>query len=82
MITDTYADKKGWRHLYAYNVQTGKEVELAKFYEPLVGNPARCDLHPKLSRDNNYLTVDTTNTGKHGMEVFRINWKEIINATN
>ena len=81
MITDTYADKKGWRHLYAYNIETGKEVELAKFYEPLVGNPARCDLHPKLSRDNNYVTVDTTNTGKHGMEVYRINWAEIINAT-
>lgn len=81
MITDTYADKKGWRHLYAYNVETDKEVELARFYEPLVGNPARCDLHPKLSRDNNYITVDTTNTRKHGMEVYRLNWDEIINAT-
>ena len=81
MITDTYADKKGWRHLYAYNVDTDKQVELARFYEPLVGNPARCDLHPKLSRDNNYVTVDTTNTGKHGMEVYLIDWGKIINAT-
>lgn len=78
MITDTYADKKGWRHLYVYSMETNKEVELARLIEPLVGNPARCDFHPKLSRDNNCLIIDTTYSGKHKMLLFSLNWDLIL----
>jgi len=74
MLTDTYADKNDYRRLLVYNPTTGKCLQIASFYEPLVGNPARCDLHPKLCKDNNYIVVDTTNSGKHQMVMLQLNW--------
>lgn len=77
MLTDTYADENGYRHLTAFNIITHKSLHLLSLYEPLVGNPARCDLHPKLCKDNNIIAVDTTYQGKHNMIVFRLNWDAI-----
>lgn len=77
MITDTYADNNSYRHLIVFDTVTKKFLELGKFYEPLVGNPARCDLHPKLSRDNEFVAVDTTHTGKHQTLLFKLEWEKI-----
>lgn len=74
MLTDTYADNDSYRRLLAFNPKTGKCLKIASLYEPLVGNPARCDLHPKLCKNNNYIVVDTTNSGKHQMIMFKLNW--------
>jgi len=82
MITDTYPDASGYQHLLAYCLETKKCVELAKFYAPLMGNPASCDLHPKLSRDNSIVVVDTAYSGKHRMVAMRLNWDLICNALN
>lgn len=79
MITDTYADPKAYRRLIVYDLHTKKHLVLGKFYEPLVGNPARCDLHPKLCRDNNFVAVDTTNSGKHQTLLFKLEWDKIKN---
>lgn len=80
MITDTYPDKKGIQRLLIYNVQNGETLELAKFEAPLRGNPASCDLHPKLSRDNTYVAVDTAHSGRHQLMLFKIEWSKIIDA--
>ena len=80
MITDTYPDAKGYQHLLAYCPQTRKCVELAKFYAPLKENPASCDLHPKLSRDNKTVVVDTAYTGEHRMTVMNLHWDKISKA--
>jgi len=77
MITDSYPDLKGFRRLVALDLQTKKRVLLAKMYAGLNHTPARCDLHPKLSRDNQYVTIDTAYTGKHRMIVLRLKWDEI-----
>ncbi len=77
MITDTYPDNNGWQRLLIYNMSTGKQLELASFEAPLKGNPASCDLHPKLSRDNQYVTVDTAHSGLHQMFVFKLEWDRI-----
>ena len=77
MLTDTYADRNAYRGLLVFNPATGKCVKIAAFYEPLVGNPARCDLHPKLCKNNDFVVIDTTNTGKHQMMVLQLNWDAI-----
>lgn len=77
MITDTYPDKEHFQHLQVYSPVTRKCLELGKFLAPLEGNPASCDLHPKLSRNNEFLMVDTAYSGKHHMILFRLNWKRI-----
>lgn len=80
MVTDTYADPHKYRNLLIYDTLTKKTVLLAKLQEPLVGNPARCDFHPKLCRNNNYVVIDTTYTGKHRMILFKIDWESVKKA--
>ena len=79
VITDTYPDKDGFQHLILYNVEKNKGVVLAKFYAHYKGNPASCDLHPKLAINNNYVVVDTAYDEHHHMMVFVINWN-LINS--
>lgn len=77
MVTDSYPYEDGFRHLIVYNTETGKACVLAKFYASLWGNPASCDLHPKLCRNNNYVVVDTAYNGTHHMICLKINWAAI-----
>ncbi|MBD5317018.1 MAG: hypothetical protein HDS11_05065 [Bacteroides sp.] len=80
MITDTYSDKKGYQRLLIMNRQNKQSVVLGTFKAALRGNPASCDLHPKLSVDNNYVSIDTAHTGRHAMMLFKINWEKIVKA--
>lgn len=80
MITDTYPDSKGWQRLLVFNMSTNRQLVLASFEAPLKGNPASCDLHPKLSRDNQYVTVDTAHSGRHQMMTFKLEWDKIKSA--
>ena len=77
IITDTYPDSKGYQHLIVYNIKTGKGLVVAKLFAYYKGNPASCDLHPKLSCNNNYVVVDTAYNEKHHMMLFEINWNLI-----
>lgn len=77
MITDSYPDQDGFQRLIIYDCVTNKGIILGKFAAPLSGNPASCDLHPKLSYQSKYLAVDTAYTGKHCMVLYEINWQEI-----
>ena len=77
MITDSYPDKNKFQRLIVYNMLTNKGVVIGKFYAPLKGNPASCDLHPKLCRNNNYLVVDSAYTGRHRMIMFELDWELI-----
>lgn len=74
MVTDTYPDKKGVQRLLVMNRITKQQLVLGEFKAPLSGTPASCDLHPKLSKDNKYVGVDTAHTGRHQMMLFKINW--------
>lgn len=74
MITDSYVDGKNYRRVIIHNVVSKKGLIVAKFLENCLPDNVPCDLHPKLSQDNNYIVFDTTNTGKHKMNVYQINW--------
>lgn len=80
MITDSYPDSDGNQRLLVMNTENKKVVQIASFEAPLRGNPASCDLHPKLSFGGKYLAVDTAYTGKHRMILFELNWGVIENS--
>lgn len=77
MITDSYPDESGYQHLIIFDTVTMKGVVVGKLKAPLSGNPASCDLHPKLSSGGKYVVVDTAYTGKHHMIVLELQWAQI-----
>ena len=64
MIADTYVDKNDWQNPYLYNIGAQKVVPLGHFksYGVLTGE-SRCDLHPRLTRDQKKLIIDSTHGG-------------------
>lgn len=77
VITDTYPNKKKTQHLVIYNRTNKKYLVLAAFNAYYKGNPASCDLHPKLSKDGQYVAVDSAHDEKHHVIVFKLDWKKI-----
>ncbi len=78
MITDSYPDSNQFQRLIVYDTETHKGVIIAHLFAGLYNTPASCDLHPKLSRNNEFVVVDTAYSGKHRMVVFKLNWEKII----
>lgn len=77
MITDSYPDATGYQRLVVFDTVTHKSLLIAQLYAYYKGNPASCDLHPKLCKDNNYVVVDTAYDEKHHMIVFKLDWNKI-----
>ncbi|MBQ9558577.1 MAG: hypothetical protein IJV08_01145 [Bacteroidaceae bacterium] len=77
MITDSYPDNKGFQRLIIYDTITQKGIIVGKFFATYWNNPASCDLHPKLCRNNDFLAVDTAYDKKHHTMVFLIDWEQI-----
>lgn len=77
MITDSYPDKHQMQRLIVFDTVTKKSVIIARFYANYYRNPASCDLHPKLSQNNDYLVVDSAFDTRHHIIVFKLNWNEI-----
>ena len=72
MITDTYPDNKKYQRLFYYDMNTKKVKRLGTFYANYTGNPASCDLHPKISKDGRIIVVDSAHDNKHHIIVLRI----------
>ena len=64
MVFDSYPDRSGMKSLYVYDFKSGQLKNIGGFYEPIryVGQ-TRCDLHPRWSRDGNFIYVDSTHSG-------------------
>ena len=80
MVTDSYPDHKGFQRLVVYDTITNKGLIIARFYAPFKGNPASCDLHPKLCHNNRLVVIDTAYDRQHHMVLFRLEWGRIIEA--
>lgn len=74
MLTDTYADRDGNRHLLLYDTRSEKLYELGRFYSPFNNCGYRCDLHPRFSRDEQSVIIDTAHSGKHQVLMLEIKW--------
>ena len=77
LLTDSYPDSHGYRRYVVYDTVTQKGMIVAKMPENKLEQNASCDLHPKLSRDNNSVIFDNTSQGKHSMLLLSLDWDAI-----
>lgn len=77
MITDSYPDEKQFQRLIIFDTQTKKGIVIGRIFAALMGNPASCDLHPKLCRNNDFVVVDSAYDEKHHMMKFYFDWGKI-----
>lgn len=61
ILTDTYPLENSMQHLFCINENSGESRMIAKLYsDPRLYLEKRCDLHPRLTPDNQIVTVDST----------------------
>ena len=60
-ITDTYPKKMDLQELFEYDSATNTKKPLLKIYSsPLLYEEKRCDLHPRVSKSERIITIDST----------------------
>lgn len=63
-VTDSYPLAGNVQHMYLYDSHTYKRVPLVDvFHDPRLYEERRCDLHPRLTRDNRFVSIDTVYDG-------------------
>ena len=69
VLTDSYPwPGNNMRSLYLLRKSDGTVYELGRFFaDPSLPNPARCDLHPRLSADNKTVCFDSVHEGYRGV---------------
>jgi len=77
MLTDTYADEVGYRHLLLYDAAADRVHSVGRFFSPFNACSYRCDLHPRFSRDESRIVIDTAHSGRHQMLVLEIAWEQM-----
>lgn len=78
ILTDTYPDSARMQTLMLYRPRDGELIELGRFYMPEVTeSQLRCDLHPRWSRDGNFICIDSMHTGQRQMYLLYV--AEIMN---
>lgn len=79
MIADTYVDKNDCQNPYLYNFVTRDVLPLGHFksYGILTGE-MRCDLHPRLTRDQNKIIIDSTH-GNDGRQMYMLDIPNVAN---
>jgi hypothetical protein len=75
MLTDTYADEANFRHLLLYDAATDRVHTAGRFFSPFNSCGYRCDLHPRFSRDESRIIIDTAHTGRHQMLLLDVDWR-------
>lgn len=65
LLTDTYPDSEtNERDLILYDTANDVACIIGRFYTPPdLGKHNRCDLHPRWSNDNRYVSIDSTHEG-------------------
>jgi hypothetical protein len=74
MLTDTYQDEENCRHLLLCDLERKKFMELGSFYSTYNNCGWRADLHPRFSRNENSVIIDSTHNGYHQMLILKIDY--------
>ncbi len=73
ILCDTYPLKHNYQKLFFTNMEGQLYKEVAQIYsDPRMYGEYRCDLHPRLSREGNILTVDATHVGRRCVIEFSV----------
>lgn len=72
-VTDTYPLEGCMQHVFESCVEKGDYKPVCDIYsDPRLYDEKRCDLHPRITPDNNYLTIDSTfRNGVRSVLLFR-----------
>lgn len=72
IVTDTYPDANSRAHLLIGNLRTNDMfvIDELKSIPALDNSPSRCDLHPKVSGDGRFVSIDTMNDGVRGIYLY------------
>ncbi len=72
VVTDTYPNSKRISTLYICNPENGQTKSIAKVFIPFrYDNDVRCDLHPRWSRDDKEICIDSAHEGKREMYIVK-----------
>lgn len=64
IVTDTYPDRRFQQYLLLYHTGRGQSVVAGRFlHSPRYYGVTRCDLHPRWSRDGQYISFDSVWNG-------------------
>jgi hypothetical protein len=74
LLTDTYADRMGYRNLLLFNVKNKKTFKLGRFFSFYNNCSWRTDLHPRFSYDESRIIIDSNHSGSNQILVFKIDW--------
>ncbi len=75
LLADTYSDENSNQHLALVNPADGslEEIGLFRHYQPQgYCGDARCDLHPRWSRDGRTITVDSIHNYERGIYMLEL----------
>jgi len=68
ILTDTYPNLIGHQKLRIYDNLKNQIIDQGSFYSPSnFTGENKCDLHPRLSRNNRFISIDTAMSGKREM---------------
>jgi hypothetical protein len=88
IVGDTYPDSERNQHLYLYHIKEKKMVMLGSFKSPIeytgsklkaADDEWRRDLHPRLSPDGRWITIDSPHGG-NGRQIHLIDISQITNG--
>lgn len=72
IISDTYPDINNNQNLFYYNIEKDRYIKLGSFYRRYKYNgEKRCDLHPRISNDSKYISIDSTHLGLRSQFVLK-----------
>lgn len=78
-VTDTYPDRSRMAKLHKVNISTNQTSLIASVYSPKVFQTKTyykhiaCDLHPRVSKNGEYLCFDSPRSGKRSIYVMKLN---------
>lgn len=82
LLYDSYPDRANYRHLYLYNLEKKKGVELGAYHHaPALFEASvdiRCDLHPRWSPDGKGVSFDSIHEG--GRHIYYANLKDVMKS--
>ncbi len=87
LVGDTYPDSDRKQMLYLYNTESREIVNIGLFESPLeycgtkrdncCDDEWRCDLHPRVSPDGKYITIDSPHFA-NGRQIYLIDIRKLI----
>ncbi len=79
IVIDSYPDNEYNSHLYIYNFETKKVINIGKFRSNIrLHGYNRCDLHPRWSNLGDKVVIDSSHKGRR--YPLLIDLKEIVNG--